>query len=240
MTREQARANAVQQAREFLKRIEDPEQRRALLEESKNQTRANYPGLAKYLGLDEVAFDRFLEVIASQELGLREKWSRCALEAGCRFPGDDSGIGESMRLEAAALVGTETYRKFETFRDSQGERQSVALLRGRLGDQDHMSDAQAERLALALADERKSMEMDRANMVEGLTSFGSGGLSIYAGDGLEAMAAADALNRRTRDRAAQVLTPGQLAVFDQMRDDAMNRWRSFATMRATNEKEKRD
>jgi hypothetical protein len=240
MTREQARANAVQQAREFLKTLADPERRRAYLEENKNQMRANYPGLAKYLGLDEVAFDRFLEVLASQELTLREKVSHCALDASCRFPGYDDSIGESMRLEAEALVGAETYRKFESFRDSRQERESVALLRGRLGDTDHMSDAQAERLALALTDERKNLEKDQATRVDGLTSFGSGGISIYAGDNPEAIAAADALNRRMRDRAARELTAGQLAVYDQMRDDTMNTWRSFAEMRASQHKARQD
>ncbi len=78
---------------------------------------------------------------------------------------------------------------------------------------------------MAMREERGAQTRELASRGHKAGSYGADGMYIvYASDGAtpeQAMESAQQYVQRVRDRAALVLSTGQLAVFNQMQDDLM-------------------
>jgi hypothetical protein len=88
-----------------------------------------------------------------------------------------------------------------------------------------LPDGTAEALISVLAEERQQIHQEAAARGAGMNGFGTGiGVVFSASDAStpEAqMESAQASSRRMRERAAEVLTPEQLRVFDEMQDELL-------------------
>jgi hypothetical protein len=200
----------------FLERAADPVLRQQLLEETRVNVRQRYPALDRLLGLDASGHDRLLELLANQFIEMRMTSLQCKYESTCgtRLP----LLREAQQLELATVLGLDGKRRFDDYVHSRQERLSVNSLRGRLTDKDHLADRQAEMLVLALADERRRVADEFVQRGETET-WAFEGVPFRFSPGTtydELMEQARAYHGRLRKRAAQVLTAGQLAVYDQM------------------------
>jgi hypothetical protein len=202
--------------RQFLERATDPGLRQQLLEETKVNVRQRYPALDRLLGLDASGHDRLLELLANQFIEMRKTSLQCKYESTCgtRLP----QLRELQQVELAMLLGIDGKQRFDAYVQTRQERLSVNSLRGRLTDKNRLADAQAEALVVALADERKRVADELVQRGETETMAFEGVPFRYSPGTTydELMEQAQAYQARLRKRAVQVLTPPQLAVYDQM------------------------
>jgi len=226
--REMIKAFAIQ----WLAKYDDPAKRGELLEESRTRLRRQYAALRDKLKLDSETYEQLLTVLAEQEIVPQERYLRCVADPGCdtkemqrrSYPVDDRSA------EISALLG-ENMDEFTNYRDSMGDRETVAQLRGRLSEANALRDEQAEKLVAALRDENKRFMTDAAQRGQTVSGWGTPmGMLYFSGDSNSAdqrLSDAAAYSRRLRERAATVLTTQQLAVFSQIQDELL------AAMRAT-------
>ncbi len=202
--------------RQFLEQAADPVLHQQLLEQTRVDVRQRYPALDRLPGLDASGHDRLLELLANQFIEMRKTSLQCKYESTCgtRLP----RLREAQQLELATALGPDGKPRFDAYVQSRQERLGVNSLRGRLTDENHLADTQAEALILALADERRRVADEFVQRGETETwafedvPFRFSPATTYD----ELMEQARAYHGRLRKRAAQVLTAGQLAVYDQM------------------------
>ena len=207
-----------------LAKLLDPAKRSAMLDEMKASSRSFYPQLAQVLQLSAFEYDRLLELLAEQQLTVREKVLRCALDPRCNFPGVDRAHRDSQELEVAALIGADRQQRLEKYQQSLNERSAVRQFRGRLPDKDHLSEAKSEQLITAIAEEHQRFEAGITQGGASVSGFNTGGVSFALSSeeaGAEKrLAEATEYLGRLRERASQILTPGQLTAFNEMLDEA--------------------
>jgi hypothetical protein len=131
---------------------------------------------------------------------------------------------QAIRRELVGLLGNEKTQRLENYRDNYMERNSVASFRSGLPDSMRLSDAQAEKLADALGEERRRMVKDwqqRGEQVSGMAnSWGSLNFPGTQDVGQRAAEATE-FQRRQRERAAQILTAAQLEIFTKQQEQMM-------------------
>lgn len=203
--------------RKFLQEIQDPERRDQLLEDMGDGLRDSQGPLREILGLDAGSYAQLVELQAEHDLRVRESFLRCIDDVTCDLQAqrpayvfDDSDI--------AALLGPEKRQRFEDHQLSLVERNLVAALRGRLSDSNALSDVNAEQLITALAAERRQREAELIASSRTPNIMGNFlPLAYSPGDTREALIAdARAYYDDLRKRAARILTPAQLVVFDRL------------------------
>jgi hypothetical protein len=229
MSDEQIKAMQASHARSFLAQMADPQARADLIAERKLSARHTYPMLDRVLGLSAEEYARVLELFALQQLEVQEQHSRCIVEPSCELQAlrlDD----REHQQQLSALLGGERLQRFETYKNSLGERESVTQLRTRLADSQRLSDENAEELIRALAEERAALSRELAQRGEGTNVFSIGaGMLVTSTEGsLETqLAAAEQYSQRLRERAAQYLHSEQLRLFNEMQDEQLLSLRSL-------------
>ncbi len=208
--------------------LEDPDKRAERMRASRSNYQRIMPRLAEHLGLSDDQYDRLLELLAEQEMRYLELSYQCALTPNCERPPPQGLINER---ELSDLLGHEKGRQFSDYRDNLTERGHVSNMRGDLPDALRMTDVQAEKLVAALGEERRRMLKEWEQRGAGFESMNSeyGEVSFSStAQGLEQREAeASELQRRQHDRAAQILTAGQLKVFGERQATALEQARSI-------------
>jgi hypothetical protein len=214
-------------AQRFLAQIHEPRNREELLAENKVMMRNAYPRLDQVLGLSSEEYQRLLELFALQHLESQERHARCAQQPDCADLAPN--YPDPREREIADLLADRQAR-FEAYRNSLGEREAVTQLRARLPEGQTLSEANAEHLIAALADERNRLHQEAAARGSGLTDSSVGaGLVFSAAEGgslEQRYETARQNSQRLRDRAAPYLTPAQRRAFDEMQDEALLSLRS--------------
>jgi hypothetical protein len=211
-------------ARQMVIRYDDPNQRPAMLEEQRSRVRRQYEKLQERLKLNDAEFTQLVTLIAEEQLQLQMNWARCAADPACdtQKPPDRS-IDRTQEYQA--MLGSEGAEAFAQYRKTIVEREAVIQLRGRLPDTSFLPDSQAEKLIMALADERERFSQEATTRGAKATSWGTNlGLLMYTEDsGLteQYIAEATQYSQRLRARAASVLTPAQLAAYVQMQEELL-------------------
>jgi hypothetical protein len=229
LTEQEIKAAQVEFGRTFLAQIADPQGREDLISERKMIMRHAYPMLDKVLGLSSAEHARLLELFALQQLEMQEHQSRCAVDPHCRFH-ELRFNEEPHQQQIAELLGQERVQKFESYKNSLGERESITQMRMRLPDAQRLADENAEGLITALAEERASINREAAQRGQGVNAFGVGAGMLYTTtDGtLETQYdAARQYSQRLRERAAQYLNSEQLRVFNELQDEQLVTLRSL-------------
>ena len=233
-TEEQMREQ-IRQMREFLAQVSDPAGRAKLLEQHKAMQRTWQRGLAEYLKMSPEEFTRFQDMLAQQELTMRETATRCFLDKQCKLSRSNNNLVEAQMRDIASNFGSETVELYQEYQRSHSERRAVQELRGRLPDSARLSDDKARQLVRALADESEIIRKDMARVGHGIGMHNNAAyVAMDADPDGKKAAAADEYNRRLRDRAAGILTPEQMAVYTQMQDEDLEQSRAFASMRQGN------
>lgn len=216
-----ARQGMARQAAAFLAKYSTTEGRAELAAEAGRELRMD-GGLREYLGLDDASYDRFVEMLVQHDLASRETMYRCSLDERCNFPGIDQTTFAAQRRNAASMFGPDILDKYEFYSDSFPERRVVTELRGRLPDSARLDDATTARLVRVLYDENRGI---LADITKSGGSVGNYNHVIWApmdSSGVrEQNDATLAYNARLYDRAADILTPGQLQVYSDMRNEAL-------------------
>lgn len=224
-----ARAWAVKSIPEWRQIVEDSAKREAFLRDNKEGFRSTFPQIAKHLGLTDDEYSRLANLLADQQLRMLEARYQCAIKPIC----DDLAISPMLepefQRELVELLGAETRKRFEDYRDNMQERYVVTHLRGQMPDGEPMTELQAARLVEALGDERRKIanEWDQSG-VTATTSFNSLGTMMIPSSAQSAEQKyndATEYQRRQRERAAQVLTAGQLRVFTQTQEQMLDGFR---------------
>jgi hypothetical protein len=233
-SRDTMRDTMLPHARQFLARFDDAARHAALIEETKTSLRRQYEPLRNRLELDNATFEQLLAVMAEQTLQPQEKYYRCIADPNCDLAnfGRNGNIVDDRSAELMALLGPENMDEFSRYQGTLGERESVVQLRGRLNDANNLRDTQAEQLVAALSDERARFQKEAMQRGASVSGWGMPqlGMLYYSGDSNsldQRFADAAQYSRRLHERAAAVLSPQQLAIFDQMQNELL------AAMKAT-------
>jgi len=219
------RAVAVNEfARQFLARYDDSNQRPVLLEEQRTVIRRQYEKLKEQLKLSDSAFEQLVTMLAEEQLQAQEHWARCAVDSSCD-PKNRRFDNVDRTQEYQAMLGVEGAEAFTSFRKSISERDAVIQLRGRLTDTNFLPEAQAEKLIMALAEERERFSQEATARGAKVTGWGTNlGMLMYTEDsGIpdQFIAEATQYTQRLRNRASSILTPAQLAAYTQMQDELL-------------------
>ena len=232
-TEAEARARSLAYMRAVL---EDPLKRDEAMRASRDGYRSSFPRLAEHLGIAEDLYNRLMDQIAEHQMHWLERRYRCQLEPGCDEMTAMKGIGAERERELTDILGPEKYQQFNEYLDNQQERRAVMRLRGELPDALRMTDAQAEKLVAELGEERrrtlKEWEQSGASPESVNSEYGQLYHSSMAQDSEQRVAEATGLLRRQHDRAAQVLTAGQLKLFDERQAAALEHARRIWQSRA--------
>jgi hypothetical protein len=217
-------------SRRFLAQIADPQQREDMVSERRVQMRNSFPRIAQVLGLTPEQHARFIELQARQQIDMQEAHARCMADPACQpqdmrwSPNDFHGD------EIASLLGPDGMQKFETYKNTMGEREAVSQLKSRLPDSQRLGDDRSEQLITALAQEREALNREAYGNGLGMTGFGIGAGMVFApADDRpfeERFEAARQYSQRLRDRAAQYLNAEQQRVFNEMQEDTLMSLRS--------------
>jgi hypothetical protein len=209
--------------------FEDPLKREETMRVSRDGFRRAFPRLAEHLGLTEDQYTRLVNQLAEHQMHWAERRYRCLLEPDCDEMSAMKGIGAERERELTDIIGPEKYQQFSEYLDNQQERRAVMRLRGELPDALRMTDVQAEKLVAALGEERRRTLKEweqRGTDVEAMNSeYGEVYHSGNSDEFEQRFAEAKELQRRQHDRAAQILTAGQLKVFDERQAAALEQAR---------------
>jgi hypothetical protein len=208
--------------------LEDPDKRAEFLRDARNSNQRDMPRLAEHLKLTGDEHARLLDLLAQQQLRHEESLYECALDPGCdpmSVLGDRHA--QTDRREIEDLLGAETSQRLTDYRDNFQERRIITQLRGELPDSLRLSDVQGEKLVEALGEERRRIAREwQQNGGRDPAGMGSMyGFVSYSGtvqNVEQFVAEAGELQRRQRERAAQILSAGQLEVFTQRQKDALD------------------
>ncbi len=207
---------------EMLARLQDPEQREEILAEYKMVSRNSNPRLAQVLQLTSEEYERLIELMAIGQVNSIEASSHCSLDPQCHAHGIGARQSDWKAQEIADLLGPERQQQFNEYRNSLSERESVAQLRERLDDAGYLADSQAESLIRALADERQRITADASGSLMGIgNGSGMAFVTVQTESPEERFRSARENSQRLRARAAEVLTPEQLRVFNDMQDEVV-------------------
>jgi hypothetical protein len=213
-------------ARQLLARYDDSDQRVVLVSEARAAARRQYGRLKEQLRLSESTFEQLVGLLADQQLDAQVHWARCAVDPRC--DPNDPTRGPAYRDRAdefLALLGAERIDAFNQYRDSLGERDAVAQLRGRLPDDSFLPQMQAEQLVSALAEERRRYSDEVSQQGSKLQGWGTNlGMLWYPDHARtveQQLFEASQYSQRLRTRAAGVLSPAQFAAFVQMQEELL-------------------
>jgi len=216
-------------ARQKLLQLADATMRAQMLEEWKEGNTHNKAKYARYLGLSEADAERLIDVLADQYLAQSEAFARCTLRPPCDYQPVFRETNAAQQLALTDLLGTEKAQRFEHYMYTGVERNMVSsFLRDKIPAASRLSDERAEQLIDALAEERRLVETTIKQRgfepfvypMEGVVfTFQN---SMYEpGNTDERLKEAADYNRRIHARAKAILTPQQLAGFEQMQEAAI-------------------
>jgi hypothetical protein len=231
----QAQSDAIQRAATLAQNarvrtwLNDPEKRAGALADSRKSHEREFP--RKLLDLDDDDYNRLLDTLAASDLRYAEAMYRCNTNSACDLQTAIRTQMQANRRELVALLGDEKAQRLENYRDNYMERNSVASFRIGLPDSMRLSEAQGEKLADALGEERRGMVkewQERGEQISGMAN--SWGSLTFPGtqDVEQRLAEVTEFQRRQRDRAAEMLTSAQLEIFtkqqEQMLEIARGSW----------------
>jgi hypothetical protein len=213
----------------WLKRLADPASRAVLRAETIAEMRQTSPDLARAIGLTPQQETKLIELLADQELQMRELGAR-GHHATATRPVDHHQLKERQEEELRALLGSEKVERFRQYRASAPERAQVQALRARLDGANALREDQATRLVALMRQEREAY-------VASFTDIGAGGFManypftpFSSGDEpAEEIQFAEAQLGRTEEflqrlqgQAATVLTREQLRRYAEIQEEQMN------------------
>ncbi|HEU4779111.1 MAG TPA: hypothetical protein VFS58_04435 [Steroidobacteraceae bacterium] len=217
-------------AKGYLRWLDNPDARADAFRATRASLRMSNPGLMELLGLRADDSDRLLDLLAEQMVARQATMLRCQTTKGCDFrQGDPDELTRTQEL--AALLGTDKFGRYQTYQQTIGERNEVNRFRTLLPAAHAMSNDQMEQMVAAFADERARLHREAIQQGGEVNGEGTlAGMTYYPNTYTTAAQQIESITQysaRLRERAGQILTSHQRAVFDQTQDDHL------ASVRAT-------
>jgi hypothetical protein len=215
-------------ARRRLAQLTDPAMRAQVVEEWKEANLPLKAKYARYLGISDADAERLIDILADQHVAQEEAFARCTLQPPCNYGAAGRESNAARQAAVTELLGTEKQQRLDEYEYTGIERSMVSpFLRDRIPAGSPLTDEQSERLVAALADERKLVETEIkqsgsepfSSPMEGVAFTFSN--SIFDGNTAGRLKEAADFNERIHARAKAILTPPQLAAFEQMQEQAM-------------------
>jgi hypothetical protein len=228
-TDEEIKASQLQFAKAFLEQVGNPQAREDLVAERRMQMRQTFPALERVVGLSADEYSRLLTLLAEEQVQVQAEHSRCVVDPDCNSQ-QWNYSNQTHQQEIAQLLGADRAQRFETYKNTLGERESITQMRVRLSDSQRLSDANAEGLIAALAEERALMSRETSQRGGGSFGFGIGSGMLYApseGTPDTQYEAARQYSQRLRDRATSYLNSEQLRLFNEMQDEQLVAFRNM-------------
>jgi hypothetical protein len=199
-----------------------PSSRSLMRAERIQRLKQQSPELARALGVSDAEAENLYGVLADQEL--RTELSLPEMRrAGLSW----NEVQARQKRELTEKLGEERMRRYEAYQQGAPDRAQVRVFRSMLGEADTLTDAQAESLSKALQEERERYAQEIRDQIGPGATFTMGvasGRSMITNvprtdeDGQERqiLEQMETYARHANERAATLLSPRQLKVFEQM------------------------
>lgn len=216
-------------ARQRLAQLSDPSMRAQMLEEWTEANLRDKATYARYLDINDADAERLIDVLAERFLDQSEAYARCTLQPPCDYQAVSREAGAARQSALTDLLGPERTQRFEQYTYTKLERGLlVHFLRDRIPAGSELSEVESERFIAALADERRLVETEIKQRglepfsypMEGV-AFTFENSPFQPGSSGDRLKEAADYNRRIHARAKGILTPKQLAAFEQMQEAAI-------------------
>lgn len=217
---EAARAQA-EEAAALRARLADPEIRQQVLNRIMETYSTDSPaGFNHYVGLRDDEYMRLMNLLTDQQIERFRAQLECAENPSCDQIHVMQTLAPEQYRERTQLLGPERTQRLENYIDYDAVRGGVGNLRSMLPESQRLGDAQADKLAEALAAERHLVieEIKQRGTTPSTVSSLQGQIVIpLDAQGVDQkFDAAQEYQQRMNDRAAEFLNPQQLAVFKDM------------------------
>jgi hypothetical protein len=180
------------------------------------------PELARALGVSDAEAEHLYGVLADHEL--RSELTLPEMRRA-RVSWDEAQAWQ--KRELSEKLGEERMRRYEAYQKGATDRAQIRVFRSILGEADTLTDAQADSLAKALQEERERYSQEIKDQIGTAATFTMGvafGRPMITNvprtdeDGQERQIVEqmETYARRANERAATLLSPRQLKVFEQM------------------------
>lgn len=226
------KAQSAAWSADFLKQYDSPSGRADLRVQELARLARSLAGLQEKLGIDDAKWEQFKGMMVEHEMGVRAAHARCALDPACESP-DEREMARFEHTEQAIreLLGRSDYEAMREYRRLSFERGVVANLQERLPANLALSAKQSEALAIKLREVRITQIDELAARGLDPGSYGGPGMSVVYPRGSatqqQAMESAQQFMQTVRDNAGAILNAGQMAVYNEMLDDAMVIFRRY-------------
>jgi hypothetical protein len=223
---EEAEAAQLRFATAFLAQAADPKGREDLIAERRMHMRHSFPALERVVGLSATEHAQLLTLLSEQQIEAETAHSRCVVDPACNSRQWHAST-QTRQQDIAALLGPDRARKFDQYKNTLGERETVTQMRARLPDSQRLSEPNAEGLVAALAEERTALTSQPNSDYFG---FGVGSGMLFApsqGTPEAQYEAARQYSQRLRDRAAPYLNSEQLRLFNEMQEEQLLAFRNM-------------
>lgn len=214
-------------ARYLVERYADPRWRALQAAQLRNVLRDDWDFLGSCAGLSLLEVSQIIELAIEMELAQEQRRHACEADEACDPGAPDQHEARMTDREVLQIVGPEKLARIQTLREAGKELRFVRVLRRLPENRGELSDTDAGRLALAMAEERQRLQRE-AIQAGGIVDVigepfplyfvrgeSSGGRAAVAEQMLET---AVAYNARVRARAAVILDGALLTRFEALQE----------------------
>jgi hypothetical protein len=219
-------------ARERLQQHTDPARRHEILASNRASLGQRWQQIAFSMQLSAQELEPVLDMLAGQAMEFDQARLECQVNPQCP-PCDLRKLNESLRdagqQNLADHLGPQRWERYEAWRHAITERVYMDELRKRLTGNDALGDEAAERLVLALAQERRKFIEQAAQQGKRVQVSGAGfAVQEFRGDtppppfGANNWQLTAAFNQLVTAKAAQHLSPAQMKAFTKMQEERLS------------------
>lgn len=219
-------------AQERLQRHTDPARRHEILASNRASLDRRWQQIALSMQLSAQELEPVLDMLAGQAMEFDQARLECQVNPQCP-PCDLRKLNESLRdagqQNLANHLGPQRWERYEAWRYAITERVYMDELRKSLTGNNELGDEAAERLVLALAQERRKFIEQAAQQGKRVQVSGAGfAVQEFRGDtppppfGANNWELTAAFNQLVTAKAAQHLSPAQMKAFTQMQEERLS------------------
>lgn len=222
----------VDSALKKLQQHKDPSLRHDRVARTRSSLADYWRNIALSMQLPPAQLEPLLDMLAEQAVRFDQERLECQASTQCppcNLPALDVTLQERRRQNLATQLGPAMQARFDAFVYAIPERTYLQALRAELDARHALDDEKTERLALALAADRRLFIEEIARQQGRKVAVSGAGFTVQDFDGEKAPGPFGSINRdlttrfteRVRQIAAQHLTPEQLAEFKAMQEERL-------------------
>lgn len=230
--------DSLPQTTEMRRRLKDPEQRKLLRAEQREQVRKQNPELAEVLRIDPEREAALIELLTDDQMQHLERFY--AVRSGNTHSvfehGQAQADAETRRLaKLRELLGADLFERYQDYQSTVMQRRHALLFDARLDSYNKLTSDQKERLIVLLQDHfEKEMQQPRIRLQDAVSPFSADREARAEAMRKQAIEMYDETfrdmqqaSRLLLERLPEVLTPQQLDIFAQMEAEKIASQRKY-------------